>query len=87
MSISYYIKEYFKNYQELIKSGFQPGKLNGIAEVLKTNVQLRSVVSMVETPKYKLAKYSDNLIKAQIQDTNLLRSMKKFIEIKKVSMQ
>ena len=59
-SISYYIRKYFKkgtNYQELIPSGSQPGKLYGIAKVQKTNVPLRPVVSMVGTPEYKLAKY------------------------------
>ena len=82
-SISYYIRKYFKkvtNYQELISSGSQPGKLYGIAKVHKTNVPLRPVVSMVGTPEYKLAKYLDNLIKPHIPDTYLLHSTENFIE-------
>ena len=82
-SISCYIRKYFKkvtNYQELIPSGSQPGKLYGIAKVHKTNVPLRPVVSMVGTPEYKLAKYVDNLIKSHIPNTYLLRSTENFIE-------
>ena len=83
-SILYYIRKYFKkvpNYQELIPSGSQPGKLYGIAEVYKTNVPLRPVVYMLGTPEYKLAKYLDNLmIKPHIPDTYLLRSTENFIE-------
>ena len=82
-SISYYIRKYFKkvtNYQELILSGSQPGKLYGIAKVHKTNVPLRPVVPTVGTPEYKLAKYLDNLIKPHIPDTYLLRSTENFIE-------
>ena len=82
-SISYYIRKYFKkvtNYQELIPSGSQPGKLYGIAKVHKTNVPLRPVVSMVGTPEYELAKYLDNLIKPHIPDTHLLDSTENFIE-------
>ena len=82
-SISYYIRKYFKkvtNYQELIPSEFQPGKLYGIAKVYKTNVPLRPVVSMVGTPEYKLAKCLDSLIKSHIPDTYVLRSTENFIE-------
>ena len=82
-SISHYIRKYFKkvtNYQELIPSGSQPGKLYGIAKVHKTNVPLRPVVPTVGTPEYKLAKYLDNLIKPHIPDTYLLRSTENFIE-------
>ena len=64
-SSSYYLSKYFKqakNYQELIPSSFQSGKLYGMAKVHKINVWLRPVVSMVGTPEYQLAEYLDNLI-------------------------
>ena len=38
------------------------------------------MVSMVGTPKYKLAKYLDNVIKPHIPDAYLLRSTENFIE-------
>ena len=82
-SIAYYIKRYLKKidgYAALIPSGSKPGKLHGLAKVHKNNTPLTPVVSMVGTPKYKLAKYLDNLIKPHIADTYLLKSTDHFIE-------
>ena len=82
-SIAYYIKRYLKKidgYAALIPSESKPGKLYGLAKVNKDNTHLRPVVSMVETPKYKLPKYLDSLIKPHIPDTYLLKSTDDFIE-------
>ena len=82
-SITYYIKKYMKKiegYAKLIPSGSKPGKLYGQAKVHKSNVPLRPVVSMVDTPEYNLAKYLDNMIKPYIPDTHLLRSTEDFLE-------
>ena len=73
-------QEIFQKNQELIPFDFQPGKLYRIAKVHETRVPLRAVVSMVETPEYKLAKFLDNLIKPYIPDIYLLRSTENFIE-------
>ena len=83
-SIAYYVKRYLKKvygYTTLIPSGTKPGKLYGLAKVLKDNTPLRPVVYMVGTPEYKLAKYLDNLIKPLIPDTYLLKSTDDFIEL------
>ena len=63
-----------EGYAKLIPSGSKPGKLYGQAKVHKSNVPLRPVVSMVDTPEYNLAKYLDNMIKPYIPDIHLLRS-------------
>ena len=82
-SIAYYVKRYFKkvdDYAALISSGSKPGKLYGLVKMHKDNTSLRPVASMVGTPEYKLAKYLDNSIKADIADTYLLKSTGDFIE-------
>ena len=82
-SITYYNKKYMKKvegYAKLIPSGSKPGKLYGKAKVHKSNVPLRPIVSMVDTPEYSLAKYLDNVIKSYIPDTHLLRSTEDFLE-------
>ena len=64
----------------MIPSRSKPGKLYGQAKVHKSNVPLRPVVSMVDTPEYNLAKYLDNMIKPYIPDTHLLRSTEDCLE-------
>ena len=46
-----------------ISSGSSPGKLYGTVKVHKPNFLARPVVSMVNTPKYSLAKFLDDMIK------------------------
>ena len=68
-SITYYIKQYLKKVQgweSLIPNGSKPGKLHGMAKVHKPDVPVRLVVSMTNTPEYKLAKFFDELIKPHI---------------------
>ena len=81
-SIAYYAKKYLKKIDSsaaLISSESKPGKSNGLTKVHKHNSPLIPVVSTVGTPKYKLAKYLDNLIKPHIPDTYLLKSTDDFI--------
>ena len=82
-SITYYIKQYLKKVQgweDLIPNGSKPGKLYGMAKVHKPDIPLRPVVSMINTPEYKLAKFLDGLIKPHIPDRFLLHSTEHFID-------
>ena len=82
-SITYYIEKCMKKIEghaKLIPSGSKPGKLYGLAKVHKSNVPLRPVVSMVDTPEYNLAKCLDIMIKPYIPDTHLLRSTEDFLK-------
>ena len=82
-SITYYIKQYLKKVQgweDLIPNGSKPGKLYGMAKVHKPDIPLRPVVSMINTPEYKLAKFLDGLIKPHIPDKFLLHSTEHFID-------
>ena len=82
-SITYYIKQYLKKVQgweDLIPNGSKPGKLYGMAKVYKPDIPLKPVVSMINTPEYKLAKFLDRLIKPHIPDRFLLHSTEHFID-------
>ena len=59
--------------------GSKPGKLYGTVKVHKKGMSSRPVASMVGTPEYQLAKFSDNIIKPCIPDTYLLKSTEHFI--------
>ena len=82
-SITYYIKQYLKKVQgweDLNLSGSKPGKLYGMTKVYKPDVPLRPVVSMMNSPEYKLAIFLDGLIKPYIPDRFLLHLIKHFID-------
>ena len=82
-SITYYIKQYLKKVQgweDLIPNSSKPGKLYGMAKVHKPDIPLRPVVSMINAPEYKLAKFLDGLIKPHIPDIFLLYSTEHFID-------
>ena len=82
-SISYYVKKHFNkvnDFEKLILVGSKPRKLYGMAKVHKGQVSLRTVVSVVGTPEYNLAKYLDQLIKPHIPETCLLWSTDDCIE-------
>ena len=51
-----------------------------MAKVHKCGVPLRSVISMIGTPAYKLAKFLDDLIKPLIPHTYLLKSTQEFTD-------
>ena len=80
-SIKYYIKKYVPQEQqrELTPSGSQPGKLYGLCKVHKKDFPMRPIVSMVNTPEYKLAKYLDNFIKPNIPKKFMLNSTQDFL--------
>ena len=82
-SIAHYIKQYLKKVQgweDLIPNGGKLGKLYGMAKVHKLHIPLRPVVSMKNTPEYKLAKFLDGLIKPHIPDRFILQSTEHFID-------
>ena len=64
-SVIYYINTYLKGYidEEIVgnitPSGAQPGKLYGMCKVHKADYPLRPVISMINTPEYKLAKLNN----------------------------
>ena len=83
-SISYYIKKYIKNYDSeitnsLIPSVSQPGKFYGLAKVHKDECPLRPVVSMINKPENKLAKFLDNIVQPYIPYEYILKSTGDFI--------
>ena len=71
-SVTYHINRYIKNYideetlSNILPSGAQPGKLYGMYKVHKNGYPLRPVISMINTPEYKLAKFLDEYIKPNI---------------------
>ena len=52
----------------------------GMAEVHIPDVSLRPVVSVLNTPEYKLAKFLDKLIKPHISDIFLLQLTKHLVD-------
>ena len=69
-----------QEWEDLIPNGSKPGKLNGMAKVRKSDLSLRTVVLMITTPEYNLAKFLDGLIKPHIPDRFLLHSTEHFID-------
>ena len=92
-SIGYYVRTYLmcdcghgcdcdnKAFKKLIPSGTSPGKLYGLCKVHKESKAMRPIVSMVNTPEYKLAKYLDGFIKPNIPDQFMLSSTADFISV------
>ena len=77
------MKQYLKKVQgweDLIPNDSDPGKLYVMAKVHKPDVPQRPVVSMINTPEYKLAKFLDGLIKPHIPDRFLLHSIEHFTD-------
>ena len=48
------------DYNSIVPSGSQPGKLYGLCKVHKSGNPLRPVISMIGTAEYQLAKYVDS---------------------------
>ena len=83
-SIEYYVKRYFKKYDKSIlerlhSSGCAPGKLYGTIKVHKQDKPARPIISMINTPEYRLAKFLDELIKPYIPNRYMLDSTQDFI--------
>ena len=85
-SVIYYINTYLKDYidEEIVgnitPSGAQPGKLYGMCKVHKAGYPLRPVISMINTPEYKLAKFLDEYIKPNIPISLSCNSTDIFLE-------
>ena len=69
-----------EEYEKIIPSGSQPGKLYGLCKAHKTGMPLRPVVSMIRTAEYKLAKFLDEIIKPHIPSCSMLTSTSNFLE-------
>ena len=54
-----------KTYNSLITGGDSTGKLYGTCKVHKKDYSLRPIISMLNTPLYKLAKYLDITIETK----------------------
>ena len=73
-SIAYYIRKYFKGYdekliQKLVPSGSASGKIYDLEKVHEKDNKFRPVVSTVGTHKYKLAKFLYKIIKPYIPNS------------------
>ena len=84
-SILYYVRKYFKSYaknviDQLIPSGSSPGKLCGRIKIHKKGNPARSVVSMINTPEYNLAKFLNKLIKPYLPKHYILDFTSHFID-------
>ena len=85
-SVIYYINTYLKDYTDeeivgnITPSGAQPGKLYGMCKVHKAGYPLRPVISMINTPEYKLAKFLDGYIKPNIPISLSCNSTDVFLE-------
>ena len=76
--VTYFLRKYLKSHdseviRKLILSGSKPGRIYGLAKVHKNNYPLRSVISMIDSPEYELAKFRDSLIKPLISNKYMLR--------------
>ena len=85
-SVNYHIDKYLKGYidddilSDIRPSGAQPGKMYGMCKVHKTGYPLRPVISMINTPEYKLAKFLDNYIKPNIPTSLSCNSTDSFLD-------
>jgi hypothetical protein len=61
-------------------SGCGTGRLYGTTKVHKTGQPVRPIVSMVNTPEYRLAKYLDNIIKPFIPSKYSISSNTEFMQ-------
>jgi len=83
-SIAYYIRKYFKSYDEqiirkLIPSCSASWKIYGLANIHKENTPLRLVLSMTNAPKYELAKILDSMVKPYLPNAYMLESTSDFL--------
>ena len=67
-----------KTYNRLISGGNSAGKLYGTCKVHKENIPLRPIVSMINTPTYKLVKFIDIMIKPYIPKTHCVENNLEF---------
>ena len=64
------MKEYGKKITtSLIPTGSVPGKLYGLIKVHKKDNSAKPVVSMINTPEYKLARFLDSIIKPHVPNS------------------
>ena len=85
-SIKTHVKRYVPEVAKgLSASGCTVGKLYGTCKVHKSNYPVRPIVSMINTPEYKLAKYLDMLIKPNLpmkysvkSNTEVLKRLEEF---------
>ena len=78
-SISYNMRKYMKEYGKKITSSLiptesVPGKLHGLIKVHEENNPARRVVSMINTPEYKFAKFLDSIIKPYVPNSSAVQS-------------
>ena len=64
----------------MISGGNSAGKRYGTCKVHKENLLLRPIVSMINTPTYKVAKFIEIIIKPYIPKTNCVKNN---LELKK----
>ena len=71
------LKHYLSSneFSSILPSRRQPGKVYGIAKVHKEGTPLRSVVSMLGTAEYHLAKYIVSIINENMPSRYMLDSM------------
>ena len=69
-----------KTYNSLIRCGNSTGKLYGTCKVHKEHLLLRPIISMLNTPSYKLAKYLDIIIKPHIPKHYCVENNREFLE-------
>ena len=77
------IKGYIKSdtiRKQLKPSGCGVGKLYGTSKVHKQGYPVRPIVSMINTPEYKLAKHLDKVIKPHIPGKYLISSNAEFLQ-------
>ena len=85
-SIKRYINKYIKDNERFTNNnnnltvGTSPGKLYGLAKVHKSDVPMRPVCSMINTPEHGFAKFLDNIIKSHIPDEFMLNSTNAFLD-------
>ena len=84
-AINYYIRTYLKEFGEeivksLLSSGTNPGKLYELVKVHENGNSIRPVVSMINSPEYKLAKFLDSLIKPYMPEAKMIQSTDEFLD-------
>ena len=66
-------------FSNLVPSGSQPSKIDGLAKLHKERMPLRSVVSTIRTAEYNLAKYLVKIINDAMPTTYMLNSTGSFV--------
>ena len=66
-------------FSNLVPSGSQPAKINGLAKMHKENTPLRPVVSMIRTAENNPAKYRFKIINDAMPTTYMVNSTESFV--------